>query len=93
MIKFTSNQSSDSWRTDVDLVGDTMFFSRWEASTVEYITGALESGHGHSFEKSFTTFHDDLKDSTSNHRIVRYNLGGLECMVRFEVDAYADDGE
>jgi len=81
-MKFASNQSNDSWRIDVDLVCDTMFFSRWEASNVRLITGASQSGHGHSFEKAFAAFDNELSDSMSHHRIVRYTLGGLECMVR-----------
>jgi hypothetical protein len=32
-----------------------------------------------------------MKGSTGHHRIIKYNLGGLEVLTRFEVDAYLSD--
>jgi hypothetical protein len=56
---------------------------------VKIITGARDSGYGHEFEESFLTF--DLQGSSGHHRIIRYNLGGIESLGRFEVDGYIDD--
>jgi hypothetical protein len=68
-----------------------MFFTRWEQNHIQLITGSLDSGYGHEFEKAFTTFDEDLANSSGHHRIVKYNLGGMNCLVRFEADAYFDE--
>lgn len=52
---------------------------------------AQNFGYGHEFEKAFTIFDQDLTNSSSHHRIVQCNLGGMNCLVRFEADAYFDD--
>lgn len=70
-----------------------MFFSRREANATHLISGLPNSGCGLEFEKAFTTFDDNLRESMSHHRIVTYNLGDLKCMVRFEVDAYIGNGD
>lgn len=90
LLDFASGKGGN-WRIDVDVVGNTMFFTRWEASRIRILTGSPNSGYGHSFEEAFTSFDDDLKDSMSHHRIVRYTLGGIECLLRYEADAYVED--
>jgi hypothetical protein len=92
LLQFVSGKVTKSWRIDVDIIEETMFFTRWEENQVTIITGARDSGYGHGFEKAFLSFDADLQGSSGHHRIVRYNLGGIECLVRFEVDAYIDDG-
>ena len=67
-----------------------MFFTRWEVNVVQIITGSYNSGYGHEFERAFTRFDGELRQSMNHQRIVRYNLGGIECLVRFEVDAYIE---
>lgn len=68
-----------------------MFFTRWEQSYIQLISGSLNPGYGHEFEKAFTVLDNDLADSASHHRIIQYNLGGMNCIVRFEADAYFED--
>ncbi|KAE9365157.1 hypothetical protein N431DRAFT_298108, partial [Stipitochalara longipes BDJ] len=92
LLQSVSGKITKSWRIDVDIIEDTMFFTRWEEHQVQIITEARDSGYGHEFEKAFLSFDSNLKDSSGHHRIVRYNLGGIECLVRFEVDGYLDDG-
>jgi hypothetical protein len=92
LLQFVSGKVTKSWRIDVDIIEETMFFTRWEESQVMLITGARDSGYGHGFEKAFLSFDADLQESSGHHRIVRYNLGGIECLVRFEVDGYINDG-
>ncbi|KAF1356710.1 hypothetical protein BDV97DRAFT_394602 [Delphinella strobiligena] len=91
LLQLVSGKVPQSWRIDVDIVDDTMFFTRWEQSQVQIITGARDSGYGHEFEKAFLTYDPNLQDSSGHHRIVHYNLGGIECLVRFEVDGYIVD--
>lgn len=91
LLRFVSGKIPQDWRIDVDIVENTIFFTRWEENQIQIITGAKESGYGHEFEKAFLTYDSDLRQSSGHHRIVRYNLGGIECMVRFEVDGCLDD--
>ena len=44
----------------------------------------VKGGYGHSFEKAYTT--DRVVDSTGHHRIISYQFGGLNMVVRFETD-------
>jgi len=52
------------------------------------INGHQDSGYGHAFEDCVAAREPTLEDSMHHERIVRYELGGLECLVRFEADAY-----
>jgi hypothetical protein len=52
-----------------------------------------DSGYGHAFEDCVTAREPTLEDSIHHERIVRYELGGLECLVRFEADAYMNADE
>lgn len=70
------------------IVEDTLFFSRWEISHSQFVDHTQVPGYGHEFEKAFTRF--ELEDSSGYQRIIQYNLGGIECLVRFEVDGYLD---
>ncbi len=45
------------------------------------------SGWGRNFERTFTKFPPGSGESTGHHRVLRYPLGDLNCVVRFEVDA------
>lgn len=67
-----------------------MLFTRWEVNAVQIITGSYNSGYGHEFEKAVTRFDGELRQSMGHQRIMKYNLGGIECLARFEVDAYIE---
>ncbi len=60
LLQFVSGKTTKSWRMDVDIIEDTMFFTRWEPKQVRIITGARESGYGYDFEKAFLSFASDL---------------------------------
>ncbi|KAH9204053.1 hypothetical protein DL95DRAFT_129929 [Leptodontidium sp. 2 PMI_412] len=92
LLQFVSGKVPKSWRIDVDIVEDTMLLTRWEENQLQIITGARDSGYGHEFEKDFLCFDLNLQGSSGHHRIIRYSLGGIESLVRFEVDGYVDDG-
>ncbi|KAK8034004.1 hypothetical protein PG993_008999 [Apiospora rasikravindrae] len=44
-------------------------------------------GYGPSFEEAVTAYPKGLEDSHSHWRILRYNLGPLKCVIRYESDA------
>lgn len=87
LLHFVSGTVRDPFRINVRLVGGVLFFCRWEPETKFLISGFRDTGFGHNFEKACTFFDPDLKDSSGHHRIVRYKLGGIRCLVRYEADA------
>lgn len=69
------------------MVGDgdtsTALFTRVETKTTETIRGFC--GFGRSFEKAYTAQQAGMN---GYYRIVRYNFGGMGCVVRHETDGY-----
>ncbi|KAH7360690.1 hypothetical protein BKA65DRAFT_591699 [Rhexocercosporidium sp. MPI-PUGE-AT-0058] len=91
-----ASAGSGKWRIDVDMINDTMFFSQWDEFMLMMINGNQDSGFGHAFEDCVTTKEPEVEDSMHHERVVRYELGGLKCLVRFEADAYLsgiEDGD
>ncbi len=78
-----------SFRILVEAVGDTVFFVRRENSPTELIPGV--TGFGHTFPEAYTTWEAEAKGSVSHQRIIRYEFGGLDCIVRFAADGYHKD--
>jgi hypothetical protein len=91
LIDFAGGSRRDPWCMGLHLVNNTLFISRKERNATQMIHGAANSGYGHNFEKTFTKPEDDMENSSSHHRVIRYHIGPLECVVRFEVDAYYED--
>jgi hypothetical protein len=56
------------WRIEVEVVENTMIFTRWEKDSYLLVTGSLDSGYGHEFEKAFIKFNSNLE--TAWHIIV-----------------------
>jgi hypothetical protein len=71
----------------------TLIMERRERSAREIIHGSANSYYGHNFERAFSKQAVGLENSTSHHRVLRYDLGGLNVAVRFEVDASYRDCE
>ena len=91
LFDFVSGHSGDPWRIEAELVEGTLFLTRWEANSLRIITGSLNSGYGHAFEKAFLKFEEDLRDSSAHHRIIEYEIGGMKWVVRYEADGYFND--
>jgi hypothetical protein len=91
LIDFAAGSKRDPWCMGLHMVNNTLFISRKEKHATQMIFGAANSGYGHNFEKAFTKPEDDMDNSSSHHRVIRYHIGSLDCVVRFEVDAYYDD--
>lgn len=82
-----------TFRMDLALEHSTLIITRRERKSREVINSSQDAGYGHEFERSCTSFAPGLKDSTSHHRVVRYHLGPLDCVVRYEVDAGLDESK
>ncbi|KAL1612030.1 hypothetical protein SLS60_000253 [Paraconiothyrium brasiliense] len=93
LLDFSAGKVQDPFRMDLHVVHNTLFISRKEGSAASMIYGAHNSGYGHSFETMFTKPQTGLDQSYSHHRLIRYPLGHLNCIVQFEVDAYYDDDQ
>jgi len=80
-------ESSDrSFVFGIEIVGDTAFLIRMGISPTELIPDVW--GYGHTYPEAYTRWDNGLKDSVSHQRIVRYRIGGLSCLLRFESDGY-----
>ena len=93
LFDFCAGSGQDSFRIDLHSVHNTLIMERCERSAKEMIHGSARSGYGHSFERLFTKPAFGLEDNTSHHRVLRYDMGGLNVAVRFEVDASYSDAE
>jgi len=81
----------EDFRIDIRLVGQTLLFTRYEEHTHERIGSNEFRGYGHSFERKFTTYGEGMKESTGHHRVIKYTMGSLQLLLRFEVDGYLSD--
>ncbi len=75
-----------AFRFDVDVVGDTAFFVRRERSPTELIEDL--QGYGHTFPEAYTTWDAEVWNSCSHQRIIKYDFGGLQVLIRTETDGY-----
>ena len=85
LLRFVRGENK-AFRMLVQVVGDTVFLIRRENSPTQLIPDV--KGYGHTFPENYTTWASNVKNSASHQRIIRYDLGGLDCLVRYEVDGY-----
>ncbi|KAK0127289.1 hypothetical protein ONS96_006839 [Cadophora gregata f. sp. sojae] len=74
------------FRFGVNVVGDTVLFIRRENSPTDIITDL--QGWGHTFPEAYTTWDADVRNSCSHQRIIQYDFGGLDILIRTETDGY-----
>ncbi|KAI4092634.1 MAG: hypothetical protein LQ339_007857 [Xanthoria mediterranea] len=74
------------FRFFVEVVGNTVFFTRHENSPTQLLVGV--KGYGHTFPEAYMMWDADVKGSASHQRLLRYNFAGLDCILRFECDGY-----
>ncbi|KAI4920231.1 uncharacterized protein J4E92_008449 [Alternaria infectoria] len=91
LLDFSAGRKLDIFCMGLHMVGNTLVISRKERNAQQMIHGAPNAGYGHNFEKTFTMPDHGMGNSSSHHRVIRYHIGPLNCVVRFEVDAYYDD--
>ncbi|KAL0064238.1 hypothetical protein AAF712_008823 [Marasmius tenuissimus] len=87
LLRWIQGDADRDFRIDLQLAGKkTILFTRWEKHTKEY---PMFSGtFGHNFEEASTKPAKGCEGSSGHHRVVHYNFGGLNMVVRSEVDAY-----
>lgn len=71
----------------VTILGNTALFTRVERAT----RIPVHSGYREKFEMEHTKIASFAAGSTSHHRVVTYQFGGLNFLVRYAVDAYLED--
>ncbi|KAG9229293.1 hypothetical protein BJ875DRAFT_475286 [Amylocarpus encephaloides] len=87
LLRFARNVETEKpFRFLVEVVGETVFFIRRENSPKEVIADVR--GYGHRFPEANTTWDADLQSSDTHQRIIRYQLGPLHTIIRFEADGY-----
>ena len=77
------------FRALVEVVGGVVHIFRRENAPDEMIQGV--KGYGHTFPATYTTWDAGTEGSTSHQRVIKYNLGGLNILLRGEVDGYLPD--
>ncbi|KAL2255186.1 hypothetical protein VTK26DRAFT_3909 [Humicola hyalothermophila] len=85
LLRFVTGPDK-SFRMLVYKVQNTVFLVRRENSPTELIPDVR--GFGHTFPEANTTWEPDVKGSASHQRLLRYDFGGLDILVRFEADGY-----
>ena len=74
------------FRFFVEVVGNTVFFTRHENSPTQLVEGVKD--YGHTFPEAYSTWDADVKGSASHQRLLKYDFAGLDCILRFECDGY-----
>jgi hypothetical protein len=75
------------WHVNVDMINNMMFFNQWVEFWLIIINRHHDSSFGHAFEDCIMVRESGL-DTIHHKQIARYELGGLECLVRFEANTY-----
>lgn len=88
LLRFVRHDQG-SFRMLVEVVGNTVFFSRRLTSPTEKIPEVF--GYGHSFPEAYTTWSKNVRGCQSHQRVMNYQLAGMNCLVRFEADGYLPD--
>lgn len=88
LLDFCQGKSNGPFRLNIFLLFNTLVIVRKESRWWSTCDGV---SYGWSFEKHFTRPVEGMEDATSHYRAIRYPLGPLNVVVRFEADAY-DDG-
>lgn len=87
-LKFCRGNTQEVFRVNLFVINNTLLIERCERSAGFLVRGAQDPGYGHLFERVVTELPAGVKDTYAHHNVLRYNFGGLQCAVRFEVDAY-----
>lgn len=88
LLEFVQGKVNGPFRLDLYLVFNTLIIVRKESRWWKVSDGA---SYGCNFEKFFTQPSQGMEDATSHYRAIRYSMGPLNVVCRFEADAY-DDG-
>ena len=82
------NGEKNGFAFGIEVVGDTVIFTRDEPQSRETFPPNKFVGYRQSFEEAYTKLHAVAQGSTSHHRLITYTLGGLRFLVRSGTDGY-----
>ena len=88
LLEFTQGKPNGPLRLNLFLINNTLIIVRKES---KWCKRDNSGSYGLNFEKHFTRTPEDMEDATSHYRAIRYHMGPLNVVCRFEADAY-DDG-
>jgi hypothetical protein len=83
LLRFTGGSVKQHFRLDLAMVHNTLIVTPVWKSVLE--KALQKANYGRDFEDLFVQ--RPLRDSSSYHRAIRYNLGPLNCAVLSELDA------
>ncbi|KAJ4348921.1 hypothetical protein N0V95_005047 [Ascochyta clinopodiicola] len=87
LLEFVQGKTVGPFRLDLYMVFGTLVIVRREDGFWRRSDG---KNYGFNFEKHFTSSAPDMTDATSHYRAIRYYMGPLNVVCRFEADAYVD---
>lgn len=87
LLEVVQGKTVGPFRLDLYLIFNTLIIVRREDGFWRRSDG---KSYGFNFEKHFTTPTPDMTDATSHYRAIRYRMGPLRVVCRFEADAYVD---
>ncbi|KAK8004636.1 hypothetical protein PG989_004355 [Apiospora arundinis] len=88
LLSFCARSDRGSFRVEASVVQDSLVLDFWSKTpTRVYEDDAETRGYGPEFEQAMTSYPRGLEDSHSHWRVLRYKLGPLTCVVRYEADA------
>src|SRR5579859_534432 len=76
------------FRIDVQLLGRTLLFDRWEENSVSQIPPNAFRGFRRNFEMVCIRYDHGFEGVRDQTGIIKYRLCGLEILLRFKVDGY-----
>ncbi|KAJ4377433.1 hypothetical protein N0V83_000258 [Neocucurbitaria cava] len=88
LLGFTQGKANGPFRLDLYLNLNTLIIVRNESNWWKFSNG---EGYGCNFERFFTRPTKGMEDAESHYRAIKYAMGPLNVVCRFEADAY-DDG-
>ncbi|CAL3972241.1 unnamed protein product [Diplocarpon coronariae] len=87
----TKTRPLESWRIDIDIEENTVFFSRWEFCGVKVLLyGLWGAANGHGFENAFRSYEQGLKESSSSHAVGHFEIGGMQLLMSYELARYLE---
>ncbi|KAK6583513.1 hypothetical protein PZA11_004589 [Diplocarpon coronariae] len=87
----TKTRPLESWRIDIDIEENTVFFSRWEFCGVKVLLyGLWGAANGHGFENAFKSYEQGLKESSSSHAVGHFEIGGMQLLMSYELARYLE---
>ncbi|EIW73855.1 hypothetical protein CONPUDRAFT_160632 [Coniophora puteana RWD-64-598 SS2] len=86
LLRWVTNSDPDPFRIDIQRTGNACILTK--VKTADH--SRQHPGYGLGFEEATTRPAVGCEKAAAHHRIISYSLGGLNVLLRFEVDACLD---